>query len=128
MSDTLRADPAMLRYVAGRILGDQQLQFRPRFDELRDQLVEGTTDVDAAMDGRKNGCIYGRTPIGDYHDELRFEMLTMFEGLDRGMVAISNVLASVAEDFSAADAESAGRLTDAAQYFTEGEGSGKRPL
>jgi len=69
------------------------------------------------MGGRKEGYVYGRSGIGTYHDECVKDVVRMFESIDTGLIAISNVLAAVAEDYAKTDGEAGSDLASTLEYF-----------
>lgn len=123
MSD-IHIEPGRLREIAGRILGDREFDYRPRLDGLLEQFITPTDYAATAMgDNESAGYIYGASQIGTFHDELLAELLKLYEDLDTGMRAVSNVLASAAEDFEATDEDAGDRLADTKQYFNPALGT-----
>lgn len=110
-------DPSELRRTAERILGNREFDYRPELDKIRDDILVENDAMAAAMEGQKEGYVYGRSGIGPYHDECVQDLIRMFESIDTGLIAISNVLAAVAEDYAKTDGEAGSDLAATLGYF-----------
>jgi len=111
-------DPRELRRIAERILGNREFDYRPSLNEIRQDIGATPDDFDAAMQDAPEGYVYGRSGIGSYHDQCVNDVVTMFENIDLGLVAISNVFAAVAEDYTKTDGEAGTDLAATLEYFT----------
>lgn len=110
-------DPRELRRVAERILGDHEFDYKPALNDIRRKLQP---DLDV-MAKPKSGFIYGDGGIGQDHDSCMVNVVQMFNNIERGFVAVSNVLASVSEDFAETDLDSDTNIKAIFKYFTQPE-------
>lgn len=113
-------DPAELRRVAERILGNREFDYWPEFVKIKEDIWVVNDAMTAAVEGPKEGYVYGRSGIGSYHDECLREVVQMFENIDTGLVALSNVFAVAAEDYVKTDGEAGSELAATLDYFTPG--------
>ncbi|MEV0651179.1 hypothetical protein AB0I28_38595 [Phytomonospora sp. NPDC050363] len=110
----IRLDAAELRRVAELALGDLEFDYRPKLLDISEALAPNA-DV---MSDRHAGYIYGPGGIGAHHDHCVGKMIEFFDNLDAGLIAVTNVLASVSEDFTETDVDSETSISTIMQYFT----------
>lgn len=133
MSDDVFMDPLKLRRIAERMRGDREFDYRPKLDEITKQLTDDGSHREQDLEGRPAGFIYGRSGIGAHHDQCLAEVITLFDSIDKGYIAMSNVLATAAEDFVKTDGDADSEITNSITYFrppaTESDsGDGRAPI
>ncbi|GIG64201.1 hypothetical protein [Phytomonospora endophytica] len=112
-------DPAELRRIAERLLGDREYDYRVQLSEIHEDLRVG--NASRFVNGAPNeGYVYGRSGIGAYHDECVEDNVIMFENIDQGLIALANVYAAISEDYTDTDGEAGLELESTMDYFTPG--------
>ena len=111
-------DPTELRRVAERILGNREFDYRPELTRIKEDVQPVDDSMIAATGADKEGYVYGRSGIGRYHDKCVDDVVKMFEDIDTGLIALSNVLAAIAEDYAKTDGEAGADLAATLDYFT----------
>ena len=116
---TVHLDAAQLRRIAERLLGDREFDYLPELNKAIKDLQGDTDAADFGAAGNDDsGFIHGISQIGTFHASCMDDTLKFFTDLDRGLVAMSNVLASVAESFTETDVDSAASTSAILQLFT----------
>lgn len=126
MPDGVYMDPGELRRIAERVLGGREFDFRPKLDEIKEQLRTDSDDrFGSAVSSKKNGYIHGVSGIGEYHEKCVQEVSLLFEDADKGMIAFSNFFATLAESYVKTDGEAGSDMSSTMKYFSpEDTGTG----